>query len=281
MVKIAGRVLLLLIMAARVLVAESPSREAGDSAGNASGIVRLYNFDSVKDINSLVKNFVSVQGNLSFVSYSEIAYIPAEQEELNVDLKSLKVVEGREPGMKAVRLDRGFYQGLPVNIENRAFTAGAWFRIPASGEPASVKKKKSILSVGGDRQGWKLDIETGKEDMLIFCMGHTRGNSIVEAKTSFSEGKWHHVAASWDGSSINLFVDGKQAGAELSGKVVFPDDYEPSALPLRIGYSEDGEKGVPLDIDEIVIYNKALSAEEISAVFSKTEAVAVKGGMAE
>jgi len=263
--KTARNVFLLLIMAAGVLAAESPSREAGYPPGN--GIVRYYDFDDVKDINSLVKNLVPVHGNLSFVSYAEIAYIPAEQEESNVDAKALKVVEGRLPGMKAVRLDRGFYQGVPVNIENRAFTAGAWFRIPGTGEPAYARKKKSILSVGGDRQGWKLDIAAGKEDILIFCMGHARGNAIVEVKTSVSEGEWHHVAAAWDGSSMNLFVDGKQAEAEISGKIALLGDYVPSALPLRIGYSEDGENGLPLDIDEVFICNRALKAQEISDYF--------------
>jgi Concanavalin A-like lectin/glucanases superfamily len=86
-------------------------------------------------------------------------------------------------------------------------------------------------------------------------------------------GQWHHVAGTYDGSLVNLYVDGHLKSALVQSGNISP--MQPVSF-LSFG-SEDGRKydaaatagryfrGL---IDEVSIYNRALSAEEVSAIFA-------------
>ena len=87
------------------------------------------------------------------------------------------------------------------------------------------------------------------------------GASIADWKA----GAWHHVVASWDsGSGLRLFVDGKLA-AEQKGT------WDPSATPpsqcLYLGATSNGRNVFDGSIDELHIYDRALTAEEAAAAF--------------
>lgn len=80
------------------------------------------------------------------------------------------------------------------------------------------------------------------------------GGSLIPANT------WTHLAASYDGVNQILYVNGVQvASRPLSGAV------KTSTGPLRIG--GDGVWGEYFQglIDEVRVYNRALSAAEIQA----------------
>jgi len=75
-------------------------------------------------------------------------------------------------------------------------------------------------------------------------------------------GTWHHIAGTYDGSTIRLYVDGvEKASGSVSGPI------QTSSTPLYIGnkpfssYSGDYFKGI---IDEVRIYNRALLHQEIN-----------------
>jgi hypothetical protein len=96
---------------------------------------------------------------------------------------------------------------------------------------------------------------------------HTNGGGTV-----VSAGEWHHVAGTYDGSEIRLYIDGR-----LSGKPTLHSGAISPMLPasfLTIG-SEDGRMADTNCIgtryfhgliDEVAIYNRALTAGEIAAI---------------
>jgi chitodextrinase len=65
---------------------------------------------------------------------------------------------------------------------------------------------------------------------------------------------WTHLAVTWDATVLSLYVDGTRVASRLALGVLLP-----SAGALRIGGSVDGL------IDELRIYDRALSAAEIGA----------------
>lgn len=90
-----------------------------------------------------------------------------------------------------------------------------------------------------------------------------------------SPGQWHHIAGTYDGSRLQLFVDGQPWGSPmLRAGVIAP------MLPgsfVAIG-SEDGRTTCPDcvssryfkgQIDEVQIYNRALPAAEIQEMFAE------------
>ena len=94
----------------------------------------------------------------------------------------------------------------------------------------------------------------------------TDGISVAKSPhvdSSLWDGSWHHIAGSFDGSTVRLYVDGEEVG---SGS-----DYN-----ISIGYNlttqndlyfgnYNGSITHPLhgDLDEVLIWNKALNATEI------------------
>jgi hypothetical protein len=76
---------------------------------------------------------------------------------------------------------------------------------------------------------------------------------------------WHHVALAYDGSHVTFYVDGvadPSLSANQSSLASFTN------AVLNIGYSDNGLDRFVGDIDEVRIYNRALSASEISALYN-------------
>ena len=95
----------------------------------------------------------------------------------------------------------------------------------------------------------------------------TRSNSAV-----VSVGVFTHVAGSWDGSSIKIYVDGKEVPGTLTIQGSFPTTMLDNAVRANIGSFEANAQGDRFGyfeglIDEVKIYNRALSATEIRDVF--------------
>ena len=86
------------------------------------------------------------------------------------------------------------------------------------------------------------------------------------AASGLTDGEWHCLAATYDGSSITFYADGKQIGkAAVKG----PMDTAGSS-PAYIGSSGGSGEFFPGGIDDVRIYDRALSADEIKALAGAT-----------
>lgn len=74
-------------------------------------------------------------------------------------------------------------------------------------------------------------------------------------------GRWVHLAATYDGKMMRLYVDGEEIGAlERSGPIL------ENGLPIIIGGYQVGHPAFFVGwMDEVKLYNRALSVEEIRA----------------
>ena len=90
------------------------------------------------------------------------------------------------------------------------------------------------------------------------------------------DGKWHFLAGTWDGKTIRLYVDG-ELGAEMkcAGELTPNDD------PLFIGARGGQRRFLTGALDEVKIYNYALTEEElIRDMTDPTQAVDAKDKLA-
>ncbi|RJR22588.1 MAG: DUF2341 domain-containing protein [Nitrospiraceae bacterium] len=76
--------------------------------------------------------------------------------------------------------------------------------------------------------------------------------------------QWHHYAGTYDGSSIKLYVDGT-----LRANVPHTGSISPDTGPLRIGWDDEMSASY-FDgmMDEVAIYDSALTAAEVQAHFN-------------
>jgi len=103
-------------------------------------------------------------------------------------------------------------------------------------------------------------------DQLVFGVS-SAGGVIVEARspTTVVTGAWYHVAGVRGSNFIQIYVNGQM---ESQAAVNFSQDY--GALPLYFGssgqtYWDRKFSGV---LDEVALYNRALSSSEISAIYA-------------
>jgi hypothetical protein len=90
-------------------------------------------------------------------------------------------------------------------------------------------------------------------------------NHPVTGKTAIPLGEWHHVAATYDGSTWRLYLDGRLDGEAKVDATPRKD----SAQHFAIGAALDSE-GTPAGalhgaVDEVRVWKRALSATEIAA----------------
>jgi hypothetical protein len=113
----------------------------------------------------------------------------------------------------------------------------------------------TVLSRGDD--SWRSS-RAGTENFMEAAVGGTSGNYLFGA-TLVDDDNWHHVGAVYDGETFSLYVDGKLDGSEESTGSITVSSY-----PLFIGNnSQNTDREWTGLIDEVVIYDRALSAGEI------------------
>jgi hypothetical protein len=101
--------------------------------------------------------------------------------------------------------------------------------------------------------------------------GFTEGiHNAVCQPSPLPSNTWTHLAATYNGSILTLYRNGVAVGATTVSSTL-----SPTTGTLQIGASQDGAyfKGL---IDEVRIYNKALSATEIQNIYQQDSAIPVQ-----
>jgi sugar lactone lactonase YvrE len=84
---------------------------------------------------------------------------------------------------------------------------------------------------------------------------------VVAPLSSVVDGGWHHVAATWQPGSMAVFVD----GVEVARQVSRSGSINPAAsTPFMIGGEHSTPFGFTGLIDEVMLFNRAITAAEIA-----------------
>jgi hypothetical protein len=124
-----------------------------------------------------------------------------------------------------------------------------------------------------DTTGWAFQ-GTSSSGILGFSCGNGTTWALVNGPDVL-DGNFHHVAGTWNGSLLALYVDGVQQGtAALSNPAN-------NTRAVNIGYQWGG--GTPMrffrgQVDEPTVYSRGLSAVEVQAIYQA--GTAGKAGMA-
>lgn len=179
-------------------------------------------------------------------------------------MEQLRVVEGRWPQKKGVRLDQRPLAAEPFVVSNKSFTVEAWVRLIGLGTHRGNDgvPNGTLLSIGsGYWDGWRLTVSYPLRT-LGFEIGRPKPSQSIgiNSGAALSEGDWHHVAVTWNGHEMRIFVDGA-----LAGSGPYDGDYAPPPhdRQFRVGYADNGVGSVEFDVDEVTIHSRALSDAEI------------------
>jgi uncharacterized protein (TIGR02145 family) len=106
--------------------------------------------------------------------------------------------------------------------------------------------------------GWGFFTENSSE-MRFFIQGYSTNYA---AFTGLNPRVWHHYVGVWDGTTIYIYVDGIQGGTTdtYSGSITTLD-------PMHIGIVGHTAYNWQGPVDEVRVYNRALSQKEIITLF--------------
>ncbi len=143
------------------------------------------------------------------------------------------------------------------DIKNQ-ITVSAWIKVNA------FDKDWQTIVAKGDR-AWRLQRNWNKNTLEFACSGLVVPGSDwgqIYGNMDVNDGHWHHVAGVYDQEKICLYIDGS-----LDASVAAPGNIRVNEEPVYIGENSQMPNrfwnGL---IDDVRIYNYALSAGEISAI---------------
>jgi hypothetical protein len=185
---------------------------------------------------------------------------------------------GYSAGMvdQAFSLDETYYVGLgtpaPLDaILMQDFTIDAWVKFNAMGGSAMITRgdafaaqQNKVIFLGS--------LNDGRAQFWVRGDNGDAATAYVEGTTSMAPDTWYHLAAVRQlGSNLRLYVNGVEEGAvpDNAGPITFT-----AARPLAIGTYTVGATGGQLfptfngKIDEVEVFDRALSEDEIYAIFA-------------
>ncbi|MFF1655855.1 exo-alpha-sialidase [Streptomyces sp. NPDC058255] len=162
----------------------------------------------------------------------------------------------------AVRLP--YQDQLPLGTKD--FTASLWFRYTAT------TGEQPLLWMGGigttQPQVWvRGEPASNRITGLITTRNGAAAPRTASVRTTgaYNDGEWHHLALRRGGGQLTLFVDGTTVStADVPGSVS-----RNSPFGVHIGQRMDSRAYFTGAIDDVRVYDRALSDEELSAAPSR------------
>ena len=172
--------------------------------------------------------------------------------------------KGRRGNALDFTTKEGFVDLGKIDLADSDFTVAAWVfpRGNRSGQDRIVAQER----IGVASNQFRLYLHEGNR--LGFAMTGLGGGlpyPFVSAAGSVPLGRWTHVAVTRRGRQFTLYVNGKEAGSKQTRGVLS----HRNPLELRVGaayaaHGDGGDYGFDGLIDELRIYNRALSPAELA-----------------
>jgi len=168
------------------------------------------------------------------------------------------------------------YRTLP-DLPEQAMTAAVWVK------PTLVSTQlngflSAMRAVGGEEKGWYLGSRNGRLGFGLSSSGANDGDgkmTWIENPEAFQANQWYHLAGTYDGTTMQLFVNGqlKATSQVQSGNILYPAN-----AWVGIGAYHDGDENTFFTgmLDEVLIYNRAISSGDLAMMVNDTVASNVR-----
>jgi hypothetical protein len=238
-------------------------------------LVRYYLFEEKKGL-ALADSAAEGKGNMTILSCSP--YGPSRERgwRHTTGQRFIAFPEwttGRFSGKGALTSGHstGVVRSRFSGTDSGVFTVEGWVRLHGDRGDEAVS---ALFNVGdGWKNGWKIVYQRTKSvpnGRLEMRFGGAEGAVIVSGTTPVDPQVWHHVAGQWDGKMLKVYLDGALCGKkECAGPYV---DFErneqwsrdfPEYETKGFNFGGGGSGSERFDVDEVAIFSRALSANEI------------------
>jgi hypothetical protein len=165
-----------------------------------------------------------------------------------------------------VRLPDNLFPFPPNAPAGTPFSFETWFKTSSGGVILGQETGVPFINPSG----WVPGIYVGTDGKLNVEVFWNHTSSPVVSTQSVADNVFHHVAVIYDGTAEQVYLDGSLMNSRAFSQVSYGTTY---SYQLGIGYTSgwpDSNGGwFPFKglIDEAAVYNRALSSNEIAAIF--------------
>ncbi|MDO8524420.1 MAG: LamG domain-containing protein [bacterium] len=154
------------------------------------------------------------------------------------------------------------FSSLTAYNSSSSHSYSAWIK------PGVMTSYRWIINNGSDTQGTSLILYSGK--IGFFYAG---GRAVDVGNTTLIAGRWYHIVAVYDGNgNINFYLNGAGDGVQTTDATY--SSWTATNSNPRLGSWTDGSYDLDAVLDDIRIYNRALSAAEISYQYNQAKPIA-------
>ncbi|MEC9091706.1 MAG: LamG-like jellyroll fold domain-containing protein, partial [Planctomycetota bacterium] len=201
---------------------------------------------------------------------------------LSGNLQSIAV--GNSTVVESIETGKGMFPIDPADPTLKpaqAISASAWVRVDQPATWGGIIG--CIQDDGSTEHGWLLGYNGNQFSFAV--AGGQGGLTYLKAKKGFQKGRWYHVAVTYDGKVIKLYVDGKLSASSQSESG--PISYSTKCFSTVAAYKDQNES-YPLNgaLHEVRLYDRVLPDTTIDQQFRtlkaefKTKAAEVNRGEA-
>ncbi|MFB6198235.1 MAG: LamG domain-containing protein, partial [Halobacteriaceae archaeon] len=148
-----------------------------------------------------------------------------------------------------------------IDSVESGFATGAWVKFDnARDGKTSISSKDDNSTIDVDQVSWNLDLRSDGQVRFWFGGG---GQAAVYTRPIPDNNTWHHITAVWDGTENIIYMDGQKQDS-LSNSMNPGPNNKKAYIGTWAGQSSWVFDG---NIDEVRIYNRSLSAQEIRSSY--------------
>lgn len=156
------------------------------------------------------------------------------------------------------------YISLPaIDVMGSAITLSAWVKnasFPTGVEQRFISKANDSTAAG---TYWMLGQTNNGQNRLMFRLRTGESTTtLIASSGTLPLNTWYHAAASYDGTTIRLFLNGTQVGSVAKSGSVSRN----TNVAVDIGRSNEGSNYLRGAIDDVRVYSSALTAAELAAL---------------
>jgi len=152
--------------------------------------------------------------------------------------------------------------GIPFGLQSGDFSVSLWFNTKSNA-------RRTLITTDDPNRYFEIEVNSdglnSAPGRVAFVCSDAGGSPVRVAslRSDLRNGQWHHVVGVRAGSQFLLYVDGERAGGAVSSSFSGVGD----SANLLVGTSPAKTSFYQGYIDEIAIFNRAISEKEIGQNF--------------
>ena len=177
----------------------------------------------------------------------------------------------------ALLFDTGDYLDLPGTglMTGDGWTTMVWVETSEQLRTCTGTRYGLVTkNLNGENDGdFAMYFSPDEDCAIIAFITHDGGTHYIQSDvvaSSWSDGSWHHLALTWEGTSLSMYVDGHLQSE--SYHPVSPVILEENATSMLVGnYGPDGEYWLYGTLDDLVFFSRLLTPAEITAYYNSRQ----------